>query len=74
MFGSLEGARGLFEAILLTVGSFVWSLCHARAGMINVIILYTVFSAVLGCVFLFWKSQPAGEVTEERKRFAGRIC
>ena len=69
MFGSLEGARGLFEAILLTVGSFIFGLFATRElGMINVIILYTVVSAVLGCVFLFWKSKPAGEVTEEREK------
>ena len=69
MFGGLEGARGLFEAILLTVGTFIFGLFATRElGMINVIILYTVTSAVLGCVFLLWKSKPAGEVTEEREK------
>ena len=69
MFGSLEGARGLFEAILLTVGSFIFGLFATRElGMVNVIILYTVASAVLGCLFLFWKPKPAGEVMEEREK------
>lgn len=56
MFGTLEGGRGLFEAILLTVATFVFSLFATRQlGMVNVIIIYTVFAAVLGIVMLFMK-------------------
>lgn len=44
MFGALEGGRGLFEAILLTVAAFVFGLYATRTlGMINVIVLYTAF-------------------------------
>jgi nitrate/nitrite transporter NarK len=56
MFGTLEGGRGLFEAILLTVATFVFSLFTTRQlGMVNVIVIYTVFAAVLGIVMLFMK-------------------
>jgi len=56
MFGTLEGGRGLFEAILLTVATFVFSLFATRQlGMVNVIVIYTVFAAVLGIVMLFMK-------------------
>ena len=38
MFGTLEGGRGLFEAILLTIATFVFSLFATRQlGMVNVI-------------------------------------
>ena len=48
MFGTLEGGRGLFEAILLTVATFVFSLFATRQlGMVNVIVIYTVFAASL---------------------------
>lgn len=60
MFGSLEGARGLFEAILLTVGSFIFGLFATRElGMINVIILCTVCSVTLGAVLMH--GRPNGQ-------------
>ncbi len=56
LFGALEGARGLFEAILLTVATFVFSLfATRRLGMVNVIIIYAVFSTALGVLLLFTK-------------------
>jgi nitrate/nitrite transporter NarK len=56
LFGTLEGTRGLFEAILLTIATFVFGLFATRKlGMINVIIIYTVFAAGLGVVMLFMK-------------------
>ncbi len=56
MFGALEGTRGLFEAILLTVATFVFGLFATRTlGMINVIIIYAVVSAGLGLLMLFMK-------------------
>jgi len=56
MFGTLEGTRGLFEAILLTVATFVFGLFATRKlGMINVIVIYTVFAAGLGVIMLFMK-------------------
>ncbi len=69
MFGSLEGARGLFEAILLTVGSFIFGLFATRElGMINVIILYAVCSATLGVVLMFWRPKVALESSGEREK------
>lgn len=69
MFGSLEGARGLFEAILLTVGSFIFGLFATRElGMINVIILYTICSAALGVMLMFWKSKPVGDAEDAREK------
>ncbi len=57
LFGTLEGARGLFEAILLTVATFVFTLFATRKlGMINVIIIYTVFSTALGFLMLLMKN------------------
>ena len=54
MFGTLEGARGLFEAILLTIATFVFGLFATRQlGMINVIVIYTVFAGGLGVIMLF---------------------
>ena len=73
LFGSLEGARGLFEAILLTVGSFIFGLFATRElGMINVIILYTVCSAILGVVLMFWKYEAAaqGAIEQETIRWS----
>jgi nitrate/nitrite transporter NarK len=68
LFGSLEGARGLFEAILLTVGSFIFGLFATRElGMINVIVLYTVCSAILGVVLMFWKPKIAAESSADRE-------
>jgi len=68
LFGSLEGARGLFEAILLTVGSFIFGLFATRElGMINVIVLYTVCSAILGVVLMFWKPKIAAESPVDRE-------
>ncbi|MGA0433271.1 MAG: MFS transporter [Luminiphilus sp.] len=68
LFGSLEGARGLFEAILLTVGSFIFGLFATRElGMINVIVLYTVCSAILGVVLMFWKPKIAAESPADRE-------
>lgn len=56
LFGTLEGARGVFEAILLTVATFVFSLfATRRLGMVNVITIYAVFSTVLGALLLFTK-------------------
>ena len=57
MFGALEGARGLFEAILLTVATFVFTLFATRKlGMINVIVVYTVLSAAIGVLMMFMKA------------------
>ena len=73
MFGTLEGARGLFEAILLTVATFVFGLFATRKlGMVNVIIIYTVFAAALGVVMLFLKSAAAtnGDQASEKIRLA----
>jgi sugar phosphate permease len=57
MFGALEGARGLFEAILLTVATFVFTLFATRKlGMVNVIIIYTVLSAAIGVLMMFMKT------------------
>ncbi len=68
LFGSLEGARGLFEAILLTVGSFIFGLFATRElGMINVIVLYTVCSAILGVVLMCWKPKIAAESPADRE-------
>jgi sugar phosphate permease len=56
LYGTLEGTRGLFEAILLTVATFVFGLFLSRkTGMINVIWLYVGFSALLGFVLMFVK-------------------
>ena len=56
LFGTLEGARGLFEAILLRVATFVFSLFATRSlGMANVIMIYAVFSTALGVLLLFTK-------------------
>ena len=44
------------EAILLTVATFVFTLFAThRLGMVNVIIIYAVFSAALGILLLFMK-------------------
>lgn len=57
MFGALEGARGLFEAILLTVATFVFTLFATRKlGMVNVIVIYTALSAALGVLMIFMKT------------------
>jgi sugar phosphate permease len=73
MFGTLEGARGLFEAILMTIATFVFGLFATRElGMINVIIIYTIFSAALGGILLFWRSSSTvvGEADSERIRWS----
>ena len=69
MFGALEGGRGLFEAILLTVAAFVFGLYATRTlGMINVIVLYTAFSAILGCILLFLRRPPNKEATIDSEK------
>ena len=73
LFGALEGTRGLFEAILLTVGTFIFGLFATRQlGMINVIILYTVSSAALGVILMFWKSTPSAsaDIKTDKIRWA----
>ena len=69
MFGTLEGARGLFEAILLTVATFVFGLFTTRQlGMVNVIVIYTVFAAGLGIIMLFVKDadrEPSSTSSEK---------
>lgn len=66
MFGTLESTRGLFEAILMTVATFVFGLFATRnLGMINVIVIYAVFAAGLGVIMLFIKS--AAENDNETK-------
>lgn len=66
LFGTLEGSRGLFEAILLTVASFVFALFATRKlGMINVIVIYTVFAAALGVAMLFMKSAAGNQSGEK---------
>lgn len=63
MFGTLEGARGLFEAILLTVATFVFGLFATRTlGMVNVIVIYAVVSAGLGVLMIFMKSAGGNEL------------
>lgn len=60
MFGALEGARGLFEAILLTVATFIFTLFATRMlGMINIIIVYTILSAAIGVLMMFMKTGTA---------------
>jgi sugar phosphate permease len=69
MFGTLEGARGLFEAILLTVATFVFTLFATRKlGMINVIVIYTVFAAGLGILMLFVKSDPGTQTSDAAEK------
>jgi len=61
LFGTLEGARGLFEAILLTIATFVFTLFASRKlGMINVILIYTGFTTVLGLLMMFMKGAASG--------------
>ena len=56
LYGTLEGTRGLFEAILLTVATFVFGLFLSRkTGMINVIWIYVGCSALLGVALMFVK-------------------
>lgn len=56
LFGTLEGARGLFEAMLLTVATFVFTLFATRSvGMINVILIYTGLTTLLGFLMIFMK-------------------
>lgn len=54
MFGVLEGTRGLFEAILMTVASliFAWYVNEAF-GMQTVIIIYAVACIVIAAVIAF---------------------
>ena len=76
LFGTLEGARGLFEAILLTVATFAFGLFATRKlGMINVIMIYTVFSTGLGILMLFMKgaTDRQDNATKERIRLADLI-
>jgi len=76
MFGSFEGARGLFEAILLTVATFAFTLFATRQlGMINVILIYTVFATALGILMVFSKGveDDIGTQTTEKIRFADFI-
>jgi sugar phosphate permease len=57
LFGTLEGSRGLFEAVLLSVASFAFTLFASRKlGMINVIMIYTGFALALGVLMLFMKA------------------
>ena len=75
-FGTLEGARGLFEAMLLTVATFVFTLFATRKlGMVNVIIIYTVFSTALGVLMLFMKGATGNydKTTSEKIRLADII-
>ena len=61
LFGTLEGARGLFEAVLLTIATFVFTLFASRKlGMINVILIYTVFTTVIGFLMMFMKGATSG--------------
>ncbi len=69
MFGSLEGSRGLFEAILLTIGTFIFGVFASRQlGMINVIMLYTIFATSLGLILMFWKSNHRLSVAVAKER------
>lgn len=73
LFGTLEGSRGLFEAILLSVAGFVFTLFATRKlGMINVLVIYTVLTTVLGVLMLFVKSgkQENGVMPEDPVRLA----
>ena len=69
MFGSFEGIRGLFEAALFTVAAFVFTLFATRQqGMINVILVYTVFATALGVLMLFSRTghnSPRAETNEQ---------
>jgi len=61
LFGTLEGSRGLFEAILLTVATFVFGLFATRKlGMVNVIVIYVVVATAIGVLMLFVKNGAAG--------------
>jgi sugar phosphate permease len=69
MFGTLEGARGLFEAILLTVATFVFGLFATRKlGMVNVIIIYTVFATALGVLLLFLKGADSNHDNRQSEK------
>jgi len=69
MFGTLEGARGLFEAMLLTVAGFVFTLFATRKlGMVNVIIIYTAFASVLGFLMLLMKNATGGDSSTPAER------
>ena len=69
MFGTLEGARGLFEAILMTVATFVFALFATRSlGMVNVIVIYTVFAGGLGFVMLFTKGGRESQASDPADR------
>ncbi|MGI9285890.1 MAG: MFS transporter [Pseudomonadales bacterium] len=62
MFGVLEGTRGLFEAILMTVASiiFAWYV-NREYGMKTVIIIYAVTCVVLAGVMMFTGKKSAQE-------------
>jgi sugar phosphate permease len=69
MFGTLEGARGLFEAILLTVATFVFGLFATRKlGMVNVIMIYTVFATGLGIIMLFLKGAAGNHADQASEK------
>ncbi len=73
LFGTLEGARGLFEAILLSVAGFVFTLFATRKlGMINVILIYTGFATALGFLIMFMKGAAGSheQKVSEPIRFA----
>jgi nitrate/nitrite transporter NarK len=66
LFGTLEGGRGLFEAILLTVASFTFTLFATRKlGMINVIVIYTGVATALGVLMLFFTGTTENAASKE---------
>ncbi len=54
MFGVLEGTRGLFEAILMTIASLIFAWYISKEfGMQTVIIVYAVLCIVIAVVMMF---------------------
>ncbi|MFK7730450.1 MAG: nitrate/nitrite transporter [Pseudomonadales bacterium] len=54
MFGVLEGTRGLFEAILMTVASLIFAWYVSKSfGMQTVIIVYAVLCIVIAVIMMF---------------------
>ena len=65
LFGTLEGARGLFEAMIVSVGAFVFSMFAVRRlGMVSVIVILAVLAALLGVLMLFMKGATGRQEAE----------
>lgn len=69
LFGTLEGARGLFEAMIISVGAFVFSMFAVRQlGMVSVIVILAVLATLLGVLMLFMKSATGRQDAEPGDR------